>query len=475
MPANPANRPDRLPELIGGLPRPVALAGFGVEGRETLAFLLSHGVREVEVYDRSWPQGGAPEDAGSFPGVRFHGDGDWAASLARAGTAVRSPGVRPDHPGLLAALAAGTRVTSATELFLAACPGPVVGVTGTLGKGTTVSLIEAALSRAGVPCRSGGNIGLNPLAFLAGLTPETVTVLELSSFQLMGLAGRKPDVAVVLRTTSEHLDWHPDVGEYRAAKRGLLAPTEAGQHLIFCADSEGSREVIQGREQSALACSRVVPVRDGIGVAGGLVMRFAEGRASPLAGLEQLALPGKFNLENAAPAYLAAELLGADPQSALAAIAEFPGLPHRLERCGAVEGVACYNDSYATRPEATLGAISAFAGPLALIAGGSEKNADFAPLAEGLCRHRGLRRVVLIGATGPRIGTEVKNAADRLGITPPPLLMAGTLEEAVTEGLAGLAGEGVLLFSPACASFDMFPNYKVRGERFKALVGEPET
>jgi len=331
------------------------------------------------------------------------------------------------------------------------------------------------------------------------LTPRHVTVLELSSFQLMGLAGPKPGIAVILRTTSEHLDWHLDVSEYRQAKGGLLAapgdplplsreqlsreqlssgqPDHDGrQQVVFCADSEGAREIVTGHEGGALSFSRVFPLRDGIGVVGGQAFRYRAGASTALPGLTSLALPGGFNQENAAAAFLVAEHLGAKPEAALAAIAEFAGLPHRLERVGQVGEVVCYNDSYATRPEATMGALSAFPGPLALIVGGSEKNADFAPLAEIICRHEGLRRVVLIGATGPRIGTEIKNAEIRLERDAPPLVMAGTLAEAFAAGLSALPESGVLLFSPACASFDMFPNYKVRGEQFKALAagGVPE-
>ncbi|MCH9044775.1 MAG: UDP-N-acetylmuramoyl-L-alanine--D-glutamate ligase [SAR324 cluster bacterium] len=456
-------------DLAARLARPVALVGFGVEGRDTLSFLLRHGVSDLAVYDRAWGADDHPRDA-AFDGVRFHGDGDWGPQLARSGTVVRSPGVRPDHPALHAARQAGARITSATALFLQACPGPVVGVTGTLGKGTTVSLIEAALIRAGVPCRSGGNIGLNPLSFVDGLTPRQVTVLELSSFQLMDLQGRKPEVAVVLRTSSEHLDWHRGEAEYLMAKRGLLAPRGVKQQVIYCADSDGSRELVQGHLEAALAVSRLGPVRDGIGVEGGRVLRYRRGRGAPLTQLEQLALPGHFNLENAAAAFLATEALGAADGASLAAIAAFRGLPHRLEPVGTVRGVVCYNDSYATRPEATQGAISAFDQALALILGGSEKHADFAPLAEALCLHPSLRSIVLIGATALRLERELAAAAARLGCRRPATNHADSLPAAFAAALEGVAGGGVLLFSPACASFDMFPNYRVRGERFKALV-----
>jgi UDP-N-acetylmuramoylalanine--D-glutamate ligase len=277
-------------------------------------------------------------------------------------------------------------------------------------------------------------------------------------------------VAVVLRTSSEHLDWHRDAAEYRAAKRGLLAPAGVRQQVIYCADSEGAREVVADRPAGAWAVSRAGPVPDGVGVAEGRVQRFRAGVGTPLPGLERLTLAGPFNLENAAAAWLAAEALGAEPAPALAAIAAFPGLPHRLERVGEVGGVACYNDSYATRPDATLGALSAFAEPLALILGGSEKHADFAPLAEALCAHPALRRVALIGATAERIAAEVQAAARRLGTPPPGVQRADSLPQAFALALAALPAGGVLLFSPACASFDMFPNYKVRGECFQALV-----
>jgi len=205
-------------------------------------------------------------------------------------------------------------------------------------------------------------------------------------------------------------------------------------------------------------------------MSGGLA-RFRAGRAEPLPELERLALAGVFNRENAAAALLAAEALGVPAARALPAIAAFPGLPHRLERCGEAGGVLCVNDSYATRPEATEGAIAAFgAAPLALILGGSEKHADFASLAEALCRHAALRRVLLIGATAERLAEAIGAAAARLGRPAPPRARCESLEAAFAEGLAALPSGGVLLLSPACASFGLFPNYKVRGERFRALV-----
>ncbi len=467
----PGNSTHRLARAVAALPAPLAVVGFGVEGRETHAFLLRQGVAGVRVFDRAFDGAAIAALNEEFPQSRFLGGEDWGAPLQECATVFRGPGVRPDLPALQRARAGGARLSSATALFLQLFAGRCVGVTGTVGKGTTASLIGKALEAGGVAHRLGGNIGLNPLAFLAETTAQTTAVLELSSFQLMALQGRRPEVAVVLRTSSEHMDWHRDLAEYRAAKQGLLAPADEAQRVIFCADSEGSAQVVAPRRGGALAVSLASAVENGVGMAGGRLARFRDGVATALPELDHPALPGRFNLENAAAAYLAAEALGAPTGPALKAIAEFPGLPHRLERVGQIEGVACYNDSYATRPEATLGALSAFDASLALILGGSEKHADFGPLAEALCRHPTLRRVVLIGATAARLAQEISAAATRLAIPGPPVKRAATLAQAYRTAREALPDGGVLLFSPACASFDMFENYKVRGEQFRALVG----
>lgn len=508
MRKNPSNNSEDLKEkidrIVGAMPRPIALVGFGVEGRGTLDFLLVRetGEKNLRVFDHALDAAAVDKNSAEFGGAAFYGDGDWTEPLSQCGTIFRSPGVRPDLPALSAARAAGAVVTSATELFLSLCPCKVAGVTGTVGKGTTTSLIGEALKASGITCRLGGNIGINPLAFLWDIDDEDVAVLELSSFQLMELQGRRPEVAVILRTSSEHLDWHKDVAEYRRAKGRLLEPDNAEQTVIYCADSEGSAEIVSPCAGRALAVSLQSAVDEGVGMIDGRLHRFREGESQPLSQLalpqlDELAMPGRFNRENAAAAWLAAEALGVaspgietlgaaspgigavtqgtavekrEPHPGLGAIAAFPGLQHRLERVGGAGGVACYNDSYATRPDATLAALMDFEQPLALIMGGSEKFADFSALCEQVCRHGSLRRVLLIGTTAERLEAELRAAAARLGQDMPPVIRCGSLEEAFQAGLEALNGAGVLLFSPGCASFDMFPNYKVRGERFRALV-----
>lgn len=494
-------------EAVRRLRTPIGLAGCGVEGLATLAYLRGHGVTDLRLFDRMLADKCArgdelPSEANGAPIFDFvAGDAPvqtaWGRELSGCGTIFRSPGIRADHSALVAAREAGATVTSASDWFLRHCPSPVIGVTGTVGKGTASTLTHEALRAAGILGRLAGNIGLNPLSFLDQVRADEPVVLELSSFQLMDLGPVKPAVAVVLRTSEDHLDWHRDVAEYHRAKAGLLAPgrwllSGKRQTVIYCADAPGSRAVVAhalGRQlEGALAFSLAGPVGDGIGVQGGQVFRFRaeKGRSSRLRldALERLALPGKFNLENAAAAFLAAEALNADPDRAAAALAAFPGLPHRLEHVGTVRGIACYNDSYATRPDATIAALGSFDQPLVLILGGSEKHVDFGHLAEAVCRHPSLRGVMLIGATAERLRDAIAAAARRLRVAEPPCALHPGLAEAFAAGLDALridgsgadrATGGVLLMSPACASFGLFPNYKVRGDRFKALVHEAMT
>lgn len=467
MPFPMKNMDKELKKLTG----PIALLGFGVEGRETFRFLASHGIQDLVVFDR---EPCLPEIKKAFGEMPWHQEEEWEEFLPLCHTIFRSPGIRPDIPALSAAREKGARITSATEFFLAACPCPVVGITGTVGKGTTTSLIGNALETSGITAYLGGNIGLNPLRYLDSIKPEDVAVLELSSFQLMNLTGRKPDVAVILRTSSEHLDWHTDENEYRKAKSNILAPKNPAQKVVYCLDAPGTLQVLEALSPSQLAkawtYSLEGPVKKGVGVKEN-AMFWMEGKPeTPLKKLENLSMSGRFNGENAAAAFIVSTVLGADSEIAMTAIAAFPGLPHRLERVGKVGKIECYNDSYATRPEATLGALRAFSTPLAVILGGSEKHADFTDLAQELCGHPSLRKIVLIGATADRLAENIEKAGLGLGMGVPLCQKAETLEDAFYKALDGLEGNGTLLFSPACASFGMFPNYKVRGDSFRELV-----
>ncbi|HUT79496.1 MAG TPA: UDP-N-acetylmuramoyl-L-alanine--D-glutamate ligase [Polyangia bacterium] len=439
---------------------PVGVLGVGVEGRATIEYLLGRGMYEVTALDRQ-PVEELP------PGVTaVFGEG-YDQGLGRFATVFRSPSVRPDHPELERARNKGTRVTSALSFFLERCPVPVAGVTGTVGKGTCSSMIAAVLRAAGFTVHLGGNIGRSPLEFLGELRADDRVVLEVSSFQAMDLSAW-PNVAVILKTTSEHLDWHLDTDEYRSAKAGLVRGQRPTDRVIHHADSPGAEWIAAQSPANRLGYSIERELENGLFLRDDrLVLREGGVETALPVDFARVRLPGRFNLENLAAGLLAGRALGAWGPDAWSAAETFESLPHRLELVCEANRVRYYNDSYATRPEAAIAAINSFGGPLALVMGGSEKNADFGDLARAMAGHQGIVHVSLIGATAGRLAAAFASAGiDRFRVETYP-----DLEPAVVAAASALGqGPGTVLLAPACASFGLFQNYKVRGERFRNVA-----
>ena len=436
---------------------PIGVIGVGVEGKATIQYLLAHGVNEITALDAK-PVEGLPPDVKTVFGEGYD------RNLDRFATIFKSPGIRPDNPEIEKARESGAHVTSALSFFMERCPCPVVGVTGTVGKGTACSLTDAALKEAGFTVHLGGNIGRSPMEFLDVVKEDHRVVLEISSFQAMDIS-TSPDVAVILKTTSEHLDWHRDTAEYRMAKARLLAHQDEDDTVIFNGDCAGSVEIARQSAGEALEFSITGEVERGIFVCdGAMFLRLGDSKERLPIDINKVCLPGRFNLENVAAGVLAAICVRGDPGPVCRAAQDFGSLPHRLELAAHGGGVRYYNDSYATRPEAALAALSVFDEKLALIAGGSEKNADFGEFFRAILAKPNLVHVGLIGATASRLeeGLRIAQQANFR------MERFEDLESAMEAGSASLQGEGVLLMAPACASFGMFPNYKVRGERFRA-------
>lgn len=437
--------------------QPVGVIAVGVEGRASIDYLLSHGITDITAMDRT-------EIEGLPGGVKKVFGGEYDRDLSRFATIFRSPGIRPDHPELEKARKAGTRVTSALSYFMERCPCPVIGVTGTVGKGTASSIIAKALEGSGFTTHLGGNIGKSPLDFIDSVEPEHRVVLEISSFQAMDLS-TAPSIGVILKTTSEHLDWHRDTEEYRAAKAVMLAGQGPGDVTIFNADSPGAVEIARRGPGRKVGFSLAKEVAEGFFLRGDSVFCRKDGvevelPLSPRA----VRLKGRFNLENILAGVGAAVEAGGGVKESCAAASSFESLPHRLELAATGGGIRYYNDSYATRPEAAVAAIEALEGPMALILGGSEKNADFGELVDSVVRKPGLVHVGLIGATASRIRDEIARRGEPVF----RMELYDSLEEAMEAGASSLPEGGTVLLAPACASFGMFPNYKVRGERFRA-------
>ncbi|MDB5049398.1 MAG: murD [Fibrobacteres bacterium] len=438
---------------------PIGILGYGVEGTSTCRYLLDRGFTDITVFDRKQP---SDLDAR----VRYagtDGSGDYLGGLADMRTVFRSAGVRPDLPALAEFVRRGGTLTSQTGLaFALAGRERIIGVTGTVGKGTCCSLLHEMLREAEIPARLGGNIGVPALDLASALAPGEKLILELSSFQLSTLA-ESPALAAVLRTTTEHLDWHPTRDEYWLHKANLVRHQAPGDLLAYCADAEGSAWMAGKSPARKTAYGADAEVRIDDKEVRWTRLRFA----IPLAATR---LKGRFNLENIAAAGILALESGAEPRHVVAAAMAFKGLEHRLEFVRERNGVAFYNDSYATRPEAAIGAVQALGGaPLGLILGGSEKHADFAELASVIAGSGHVRAIALIGQTADRLEAELAAAGvkDISGVR--TLRRCADLEEAVAFLLAQVP-KGAIALSPACASFGLFENYKERGKAFKKLV-----
>lgn len=450
----------REPTLL--LPEPIGILGFGVEGRGTYEYLKKHGARAITIFDRN-ADAAVPVDTTAQLGDAY------LTHLSAVRTIFRSPGVRPVGLAFDTAKAAGVRFTSELNFFLERAPtSRIIGVTGTKGKGTTSTLIRNILQRAGRTVFLGGNIGVPPFEFLDQLTPDDWVVLELSSFQLMDVT-RSPHIAVLLKTVPEHLDWHADYAEYLAAKKNLVTHQRAGDYFIGHADSPATTDFAAVTPAHVLTYSRLAIGHDGFLENGALWIHAPHTPKSEwVAKIGAIGLKGAHNYENILAASLATTLAGVDLETIRTEIREFHGLPHRLETVGIVDGIEYVNDSFATTPETAAAALASFPhkNGVVLIAGGVGKGTSFAPLAVAARETRNLRGIVLIG----RAAEEIRGELQKIGVDVPLVDGGVTMTEMVDRAAAlARAGDAVLL-SPACASFDLFRDYKDRGEQFRRCI-----
>jgi UDP-N-acetylmuramoylalanine--D-glutamate ligase len=419
----------------------VAVVGYGVEGRAAVDYWRARG-DEVVVHDR---RPGLAVPAGVEVADRY------LAGLESADLVVRSPGVRPDL------LPPGVPVTSVVAEFLARCPAPVVGVTGTKGKGTTSSAIASILRAAGERVFLGGNIGTTPLAFLPSLTPDDVVVLELSSFQLMDLTV-SPQVAVVLSITPDHLNWHTDLAEYYRAKSTIAAFQTPSDRVVYMADNEPSAAI------AALSPGRRIPV----GEPGGVHVRDGAVHVGEVRVLDVADIPllGPHNVVNVCAAVGATyDLVGGSAEAIRSGVRDVVALPHRLAVVATRRGVTYVDDSCSTTPETTIAAMASFDAPQVLILGGSPKGVEFDALAADVARRK-VRGILLVGSEAPRIEAALTAA----GVVGDVERVPGPMPDVVARA-AALAHPGdVVLLSPACASLEDFRDYADRGDQFTAAV-----
>ncbi len=441
----------------------IAILGFGIEGISVCDFLNE--VSAVTVVDEKKREDFDPEVLNRYEGLGVKFKFGTIDSLVGFDIIFRSPGFHPEIPQLVEAKEKGVEVTSATKVFFNLCPCPIIGVTGTKGKGTTSTLVYEMLKLRGFDTYLGGNIGTPPLSFLDNLKSDSKVVLELSSFQLIDLE-KSPHVAVMLMTTSEHLDYHEDVYEYIDAKRNIFRFQNENDFAIVNRDYPASNESDIETTARVYQVSREQDVVSGCFVRGDKIILKMDKEVQEILDIKDIALPGKHNLENVCAAIVASLCAGAIMKSIIPVLKQFKGLEHRIEHVATVRGVAYYDDSFSTTPETAIAAIEAFEQPKILILGGSSKNSDFTELGQIISDNETIKAIIGIGSEWEKIKESIKYKVSSIKCIEGLENMEQVVEESSKIAEIG----DVVLLSPACASFGMFQNYKDRGEQFKKEV-----
>ncbi len=446
----------------------IVILGFGVEGESTARFLIENEA-VVTVVDVRPKDKFEPEIIREFEekGVEFIFD-SYPKDFLRFDLAVRSPGISSHSVVIEKIKAQNIPVTSATQIFFDLCPCKIVGVTGTKGKSTTTTLIYEMLKKQGIDAYLGGNIGLPALDILKSLKNDSKAVLELSSFQLQDLT-KSPQIGVFLMVTSEHLDYHRDFEEYLDAKRNILRFQTKDDFAVVNRDYPASNESDIYTEGKVYRASRDQSVDQGCFIKDGAIYLKMGEREEKVLPVEEVLLPGKHNLENVCAAILAATIAGAKMQAIITVLKSFRGLPHRLEFVGEHQGIRFYNDSLATIPEAVVEGVEALGDDVeTLIAGGFDRGLDYKILGEFIPDSH-IRTLILLPTTGEKIWQTLCEAVTNESLRPKKI-EAGSMKEAVIAAYENTNPGKICLMSPGASSFNMFANYKDRGEQFKNEV-----
>ena len=457
---------EQLQNLIQG--KKVAFIGAGVSHKRCIEQFVELGA-QVTLCDqkKSLEDFGAYADTLRRLHVRLSLGEHYTDGFAGQDIIMRTPGYEYYKPELQAALQAGTKVTSEVELFFELCPCEIVAVTGSDGKTTTTTLISKMFEAAGRKVFLGGNIGAALLPQLADVTPEAVAVVELSSFQLISMRV-SPKVAVVTNVTPNHLDHHKDMQEYIDAKRNILLWQVPPCRAVLGFENEISRGMQKDCKGEQVWFTRLHDTDKGAFLReSDDTLCYAEnGVVTPILPRAEVKLRGLHNVENLLAAIAA--VWGRVPVEAMRQVGStFTGVEHRIEPVRTLDGVTYYNDSIASSPTRTIAGLRSFNQKIILIAGGYDKQIPYEPLAPEILAH--VKTLVLMGATGPRIEAAVRGCAgfDESALT---ILHADSMQHAV-ELARGAAQPGdVVSLSPASASFDLYPNFEVRGRDYKNIV-----
>jgi UDP-N-acetylmuramoylalanine--D-glutamate ligase len=440
--------------------------GIGKRGKSGLAAALAlASLGKETLVSESGPRSAYVEEAALLEkaGIRleFGGHGEQAF---QADVIVVCPGIKPQALPLEEARRREIPIWSEIELAYRMSPAPIMAITGTNGKTTTTALTASILAQGDHRVWVGGNIGTPLVSVVRQAKPEDWVVAEIGAPQLEYIHHFAPKIAVLLNFSEDHLDRYPDLATYQRVKSRLVECQTASDWVVRNQSDEWSRKEPSWARSFLFGHE---PLPEGVWMADGRIWMARGGQPVPVTSLEEIPLPGLANLENTLAAVSVGALLGLHPEQIARGLARFPGVEHRLEEVAVIDGVTYINDSSGTNPLSTIRAIEVLKRPVILIAGGSEKGADFHPLAATASRK--VKLAVLFGRTRQRIA-EACLAQGFQGFQ----VEEGDLGQALHKARQAAIPGDVILFSPACASFDMFQDFEHRGETFKELVREME-
>lgn len=442
----------------------IAVCGIGISNTPLIKSFLEKGARVIACDRRSAEQIGPLADELEKEGAELKLGDDYLSDL-EVDIIFRTPGMSFNLPELVSARKRGIAVTSEMEVFFDLCPATIFAVTGSDGKTTTTTLIAKMLETEGKKVFVGGNIGKPLLPEIENITADDFVVAELSSFQLISMR-KSPDVAVVTNVAPNHLDIHKDMDEYVEAKKNILLHQNAFSRTVLNRDNEitdSFRSFVRGQ---SLGFSMKRRLNNGAWLDGKGILHMAyRGIDVPVLDRKDIAVIGDHNVAN----YLAAitavwGYVGVDTINKVAK--EFGGVAHRIELVRELNGIKFFNDSIASSPTRTIAGLKAFDKKVFLIAGGYDKHIPFDPLMPYLVEK--VKTLYLCGDTAQKIEDCLKNYEGYNGS--PEIVRTKDIKEATIMAYKAAKSGDIITLSPACASFDAFPNFAARGNYFKEVV-----
>jgi UDP-N-acetylmuramoylalanine--D-glutamate ligase len=443
----------------------VVVIGLGISNRPLVGMLLDYGI-DVECRDKTPREKLTPEVLDlEARGARLRLGEDYLRDI-QADVVFRTPGLNAFCPELMSLRAQGTVVTSEMEAFFEVCPCQIFGVTGSDGKTTTTTLIAKLLEGAGKKVYCGGNIG-TPLLPLAGeMGPEDVAVVELSSFQLMGMKA-SPQVSVITNLSPNHLDIHKDMEEYVTAKENIYLHQNSRNTVVLNQDNGLTNALAPKAKGSVLKFSRLGRVSEGYYLREDqMICRVHHGQETEIMDAGDILIPGVHNIENYMAAFCAVDGL-VDRDTMVKLAKTFGGVSHRIELVRVKDGVRFYDSSIDSSPNRTRAALRSFDQKVILVAGGKDKGIGYEDLGPDLLAH--VKLMVLTGMTAGKIRAAAEQAPGYSGNNP-EILDVEDFDEAIRVAASRSVSGDVVILSPASTSFDRFRNFEERGDRFKQVV-----